>query len=205
MFNLQACQMTVTFFVNSYATPTNLWCILGSLIQQTDPSWEAVVLLNHRDPLIRAEHRAIVGLMDDDRLSTADSWHDQLSWDCYWACDWAYDQGLAKGEWICCASDDGYYMPEFVEVMAASDADVVFCDMVMRKYLVQRRSLVNTLPKAGHIDKTGFMVRRSKWIGFPHKNQQHAGPSGADGMAVESMVRLGYKVDKVHIPLVVHN
>ena len=198
--------MKVTFLVNSYATPTNLWCLLGSLIQQTDPSWEAIALLNHEDARIRSEHRGIVGIMDDERISTADSFSPQHSWDCYWACEWAVNRGLAHGDWICCASDDGYYMPEFVEEMTQSDADLVLCDLLMRKYSPsQRRFVVNALPKKNHVDKTNFIVRREKWIGFPHKNTVMNGPSFADGLAVEYMANLGYKVDKIQMPLVVHN
>ena len=197
--------MKVTFLVNSYAAPENLWCVLGSLIQQTDRDWEAVVLLNHPDPMVRTKHKINAMLMDEDRINAVDSYNSRYSWDCYWACDWAVDQGLAKGDWICCASDDGYYMPEFVEEMTKSDSDLVLCDCVMRKHLARSRSVVNTLPKCGHVDKTCFMVRREKWIGFPHKNQDVAGPSAADGMAVELMVKSGYSWDKIDMPLVVHN
>ncbi len=198
--------MKVTFLVNSYDKPTNLWCSLGSLIQQTDPDWEAVVLLNHPDSGVRLEHKWVVDAMDDKRLITADSYKPRLSWDCYWSCEWAVDQGLAKGDWICCASDDGYYVPEFVEEMTKSDKDLVLCDALMRKHIGNgSRRLVNILPKCGHVDKTTFMVRREKWIGFPNKNQDMQGPSNADGMAVETMVKLGYSWDKIHLPLVVHN
>ena len=127
------------------------------------------------------------------------------SWDCYWACEWAVDQGLAHGDWIVCASDDGYYVPEFIEEMTKSDKDFVLCDVLIKKHILNRRCVLNTLPKCSHVDKTTFMVRRSKWIGFPHKNQELSGPSAADGMAVETMVRLGYTWDKIDLPLVVHN
>lgn len=198
--------MKVTFLVNSYATPTNLWCILGSLIQQTDPSWEAVVLTNHPAENVRWEHFLITQKIKDSRISTANSYHNAHSWDCYWACDWAVDLGLAQGDWICCASDDGYYMPEFVEEMTQSDADLVLCDLLMRKYSPgQRRFVVNALPKRNHVDKTNFMVRREKWIGFPHKNKDLNGPSFADGLAVEYMAKIGYKIDKINMPMCVHN
>ena len=197
--------MKVTFLVNSYATPTNLFCLLGSLLQQTDPSWEAIVLLNHPEQAVRGAHNRVIDSIGDDRINSAVSYNSQYSWDCYWACDWAMDKGLAKGDWICCASDDGYYVPEFVEEMTKSDADMVHCDVLIKKHLVQRRCVLNTLPKLDHIDKTTFMVRREKWIGFPHKNVRVTGPSGADGMAVQHMAEMGYKIDKVHLPLVVHN
>ena len=197
--------MKVTFLVNSYATPTNLWCILGSLIQQTDPRWEAIVLLNHPSRDMRWAHELVIEAINDDRLSSAESYNPRLSWDCYWACDWAVEQGLAHGDWIVCASDDGYYVPEFVEEMTKSDKDLVLCDVLIKKHIVNRRAVLNTLPKCSHVDKTCFMVRREKWIGFPHKNTTMAGPSSADGMAVESMVRLGYKWDKIDKPLAVHN
>ncbi len=198
--------MKVTFLVNSYNSPECLWGLLGSLVVQTDQDWEAIVLLNHPDPAIRAMHDHIVEVMDYEGISTVVSYHPSLSWDCYWACEWAVDQGLAKGDWICCASDDGYYVPEFVEEMTKSDKDLVLCDALMNKHIgTGGRRVVNSLPKVGHVDKTAFMVRREKWIGFPHKNTDMAGPSAADGMAVETMVKLGYTWDKIHLPLVVHN
>ena len=69
----------VTFLVNSYDKPTNLWCILGSLIQQTDPDWEAVVLLNHSNVVFRREHRDVLRAIDDRRISAQDSHHDRHS------------------------------------------------------------------------------------------------------------------------------
>ncbi len=198
--------MKVTFLVNSYAKPTNLWCILGSLIQQTDPDWEAIVLLNHPEAKVQLAHIEVIVDMGDPRIRSIVSYNPRLSWDCYWACEWAVERGLAKGDWICCASDDGYYVPEFVEEMTKSDKDLVLCDALMNKHIgTGGRRVVNSLPKCGHVDKTAFMVRREKWIGFPHKNTDMAGPSAADGMAVETMVKLGYTWDKIHLPLVVHN
>ena len=89
--------------------------------------------------------------------------------------------------------------------MTQSDKDLVLCDILMKKHLVNRRSVMNSLPKREYVDKTNFMVRRSKWIGFPHKNTQHQGPSAADGQAVQMMVEMGYTWDKIDLPLVVHN
>ena len=56
----------VTFLVNSYDKPTNLWCILGSLIQQTDPDWEAIVLQNSPNWDDRHEQHLIVDAINDD-------------------------------------------------------------------------------------------------------------------------------------------
>jgi len=197
----------VTFLVNSYGKPENLWCVLGSLIQQTDPDWNAIVLLNHPDIEVQNRHGRIINAMNngDGRLSSKVSWDPRFSWDCYWACEWAVDRGLAKGDWICCASDDGYYLPEFVEEMTKSDKDLVICDLLTDKRHLGRRMVMNCLPKREHVDKTNFLVRREKWIGFPHKNTNMAGPSAADGQAVQLMVESGYKWDKIDLPLVVHN
>lgn len=197
--------MKVTFLVNSYDKPTNLWVVLGSLIQQTDPDWEAIVLLNHPDENVRKAHREIDLAIADNRTKCVTSYHPDPAWDPYWASDWAIEQGLAHGEWLVFASDDSYYMPEFIEEMACSDKDVVICDLLMRKYTNGQRRVFNALPKANHCDKTNFMVRRSRWPGFQQKRTDPKAVPCSDAMTIQYLADNGYSIDKVDRPMVVHN
>ena len=201
----------ISFLVSAYDRPRCLWASLGSLVAQTMLELEAVVLCNSPDDRLQAEHAAIVQAFGDFRLRCVNSWHAAPpSWDCYHAADWAVAEGLARGEFICCASDDSYYCPEFAARMygeaQAQTLDLVYCDLLYDARLGGKRTVLPARPELDHIDKTNFMVRRERWIGFPTKI---VGPqpciSWADGEAVVAMLACGYRHGRVPEVLVVHN
>lgn len=199
----------VTFLVSAFAQPRNLWVSLGSLIAQTDPLWEAIVLVNSQERL--EEHFLIAARMRDPRIrvvcSSGPPSHLNV-WDCYWSADWATANLHLGGEWICCASDDSYYCPEFVARMTSvgDDVDLVYCDLLYDGRYAGKRYVMDCAPREGQIDKTNFITRKRKWIGFPEKRTPSGGgTNNADGKAVEQMVRMGYKVEKVGECLAVHN
>ena len=201
----------ISFLVSACDRPRCLWASLGSLVAQTLPELEAIVLCNSPDDRLQAEHAAIVQAFADSRLRCVNSWHDAPgSWDCYHAADWAVAEGLAAGEFVCCASDDSYYCPEFAASLCAAaetqNLDLVYCDLLYDARLGGKRTVLPGLPEVDHIDKTNFIVRRRRWIGFPTKI---VGPeaciSWADGEAVEAMLARGYRHARVPEVLVVHN
>jgi len=55
------------------------------------------------------------------------------------------------------------------------------------------------------IDKTGFMVRRGWFNGFPGKKMLDPGPAPCDGMLIDGLVGRGIKHGKVKEILMVHN
>ncbi len=197
----------VTFLLSAFDRPHFLWASLGSLIAQSDPSWECKVLVNRQEML--TPHLQIVRVMCDKRISIAYSGDvSNHVWDCYWSAEWAFANLPVKGEWICCASDDSYYCPEFVERMTGvpPEIDLTFCDVLYDRRYGGRRQVLDSQPVEGGIDKTNFMVRRGKWIGFPDKRTPGGGgTNNADGKAVEDMARRGYKMRKILECLAVHN
>jgi hypothetical protein len=199
----------ITFLVTVFTRPLNLFSSLGSLVVQTDSRWEAVILNNGQpsyQPLgIFLAMRNYAPLQLDYRRTA----NPQEGWDDYWASELAVEQGWARGKYICCASDDNYYVPEFVQVMCdAADEnswDLAYCDVLYDARGAGKRSILTAAPQCCSIDKTAFIVRRDKWIGFPTKNTGPYKPTQCDGEAVEEMVRRGYSHGRVDQVLVVHN
>jgi hypothetical protein len=115
---------------------------------------------------------------------------------------------LATGDFLCFASDDGYYVPVFAETMerkaVRESLDLVYCDMVWG-HTEPRESYVHldVIPVAGRIDKTGFIVRRELFKGFPGMAPRE--PSCDDGRLVEQLIAAGARHGKVNEILVVHS
>jgi hypothetical protein len=181
---------------------------LGSIIAQTDEGWGAVVLNNGTDLGGRIVHGAISTYVPY-KIIYRHTASKQEGWDCYWSADFAVDNRWADGDYLCFASSDSYYVPEFVQVMCdAADEnkwDFAYCDILYDARAGGKRAVMVTSPQCCSIDKTCFIVRRDKWIGFPNKNTGPYQPMQCDGEAIEEMVRRGYSYGKVDQPLVVHS
>ena len=200
--------MKVTFLLSAYDRPHLLWGSLGSLIAQSDPDWECIVLANHPEWGLFSQHRRVVLNISDPRISIVHSFNNEdPAWDCYWSVEAAVKQIDFKGEWLCFPSDDSYYCPEFVERMtdAGRNADAVYCDILYDRRIGGKRSVLVTAAHNCAIDKISFTVRREKFIGFPDKPRGAPGPSICDGLAVDRMVAMGYRFHKVEECLCVHN
>jgi glycosyltransferase involved in cell wall biosynthesis len=198
----------ITFLVSVFDRPLNLLGLLGSLIVQTDQKWEAVVLNNGMG--VRAS--MICDEISEYARNQIEYYHtanNKTGWDCYWSSDLAIEKGWANGDYLAFASDDGYYVPEFVQVMCdAADEnqwDFAYCDLLYDARAAGKRSIMTAYPQCCSIDKTNFIVRRDKWIGFATKNTGPFKPTQADGEAVEEMVRRGYRHGRVDQVLAVHS
>lgn len=91
-----------------------------------------------------------------------------------------------------------------LEAAERNNWDLVYCNMVYdARYNGSHYSVVNVLPKVNCIDKTGFILKRSWFEGFPGKVK--SGPCKADGELIESLVARGIRHGKVPDVMVVHN
>ena len=143
--------------------------VLHCLAAQTLEDFE-VIVTDNSDPEAQAVNRKLIESLDSrfDHLSTS---HLPVS-DCYWAAEHAVKE--CSGDFLCFPSDDSYYVPCFAEIMLDAAEkngwDLVYCNMVYdARFNGQHYAAVNVQPMVNSIDKTGFIVRRGWFEGFPGK------------------------------------
>ena len=200
-----------TYIVSAYNRPECLPCCLWSLKVQSDPDFEVIVANNAMDWQAQLEHLNVVQSLNDPRfrhVNTAKFSSRSPAWDCYWAAEWIFTHE-ARGEWICLPSDDSYYVPVFQQAMLEAAAhnrwQFVYSDMLYDRRLSGRYDRLLVEPRRDFIDKTGFLLHRNAWIGFPTKPTETPGPSSCDGEMAAELVRRGVAHGRVPEILVCHN
>ncbi len=200
----------VTYIVSAFNRPASLPCCLWSLKVQTDADFEVIVADNSIDRNAQLSHERAVHFLDDPRFSRVDTAKRNTSpaWDCYWSAEWVV-ANCARGEWICLPSDDSYYVPVFQETLLKAATEkrwkFVYCDMLYDRRMHGRYEKLDVQPWRGAIDKTGFLIRRDSWIGFPLKPTDAPRASTCDGDMAAELVKRGVPHGKVNEVLVVHN
>jgi len=194
----------ISFIVSTYAENSSdvenkLLCCLYSLANQSLKEIEVIVTDNSSLMITRDSIRQMVYRLNMQHVNTVMS-------SCYHSAE--YGAGIATGEYLCFPSDDSYYVPTFAETMYKAgklhNADLVYCDIVYDSRCGQGRyERQHVLPTTGSIDKTGFILKRDKFIGFPTKTED--GRCNADGEMISILVNSG--ISHAHIPdvLLVHN
>lgn len=199
----QAESQTISYIVSAYDRSHLLPICLASLLFQTHTRSQLIVTDNSVDPLTIAGHRRICKEYRAQYINTR-------SISCYHSAEIGAE--VAVGQYLCFPSDDSYFMPTFAELMLKaayeSDSDLVYCEMVHNETPLPHRGtgyrIRGVEPRVGYIDKTGFIVRRSMFGGFPCKPVIPA-PSAADGALVELLINNGARHKKIDDVLVVHN
>ena len=200
----------VTYIVSASNRPASLPCCLWSLKVQTDPDFEVIVADNAADEWTQERHACVVSSLCDERIRHVNTHRHASSpaWDCYWSAEWVV-ANCARGEWICLPSDDSYYVPVFQETLLKAATEkhwkFVYCDMLYDRRMHGRYEKLDVQPWRGAIDKTGFLIRRDAWIGFPLKPTDAPRASTCDGDMAAELVKRGVPHGKVNEVLVVHN
>ena len=196
----------VSYIVSAYDRPDSLPGCLWSLKIQTDQNFEVIVTDNGGTQ----RNQDAVAAMNDSRFRYVNTKVVATSpaWDCYWSAEYAVSN-LTRGEWICLPSDDSYYVPIFQAAMLAAaragNWNLVYCDMLYDRKITGRYEKLDVQPTVNHIDKTGFLLRRESWIGFPDKRTDSPGPCDCDGRTIDRLRQSGIRHGKVHETLCVHN
>lgn len=187
-----------TFIISAYDQPDELMLALLSLKVQTEPDWEAIVCDNSK----RVKNSAAVSLINDPRVRI--EWTGKKCTNCFQSANLVVPK--ATGKYLCFPSCDNYYVPQFLELMLAHDpADLIYCDMLHDPRGGNGEYRVwNVKPKISCIDKCGFLLKRELFQPFPWQLGQE-GPTAADGMLVETLVKSGVKTAKAPGVLWVHN
>lgn len=201
---------SVTYIVSSFDRPRALRGCLAALQVQTDPDFEVIVADRAADEKIAAEHWLIVSEMRDERFRYVHGGQLDAQWsqNCLWFATWLIDNGHTHGEWLCFPSDDSYYMPTFQATCLTrarlNNWQIVWPEMLYDPRLHGRYAFLDARACVGGIDKTGFLLRRDAWIGFPTLGQVY-GDSCADGEMIVTLVGRGVPHGKVEECLVIHN
>jgi len=202
----------VTYIVSVYERPRALRGCLACLQVQTDPDFEVIVANTGPNEAMQRAHEEVVAQFacDDPRFSYVNTleYKSSPAWDCYWAAEWVVEH-LASGDWICLPSDDSYYVPMFQERCLArarlNNWSLVWPEMLYDPRLHGRYEKLDARACVGGIDKTGFLIRRDAWIGFPSKPTDYSRSSCADGEMIAELVGRGVAHGKIDEIMVVHN
>jgi hypothetical protein len=82
--------------------------------------------------------------------------------------------------------------------------DLVYADQLYNgRWEAEPYHLMGVEPRLNKIDKTGFLLRRSKFYGFPDKTD--GGPCAADGLLIDRLVNSGIRHGYAPGILSVHN
>ena len=200
----------VTYIVGAFDRPASLPCCLWSLKVQTDPDFEVIVADNSHTLDLQEEHRKIVDSMRDVRFSHRNTaFYPVPGWDCYWSAEWIVKNGHARGDWLCLPNDDSYYVPIFQEAMLEAATKrgwkFVYSDMLYDRRIGGRYQKLDVAPWRGAIDKTGFLIHRDVWIGFPNKASEKVASTCDGEMANELVEQRKVRHGKVPEILVVLN
>lgn len=189
----------VSFIVAAYDRPEMLRCCLASLQVQTHRNIEVLVADNTKNQDVSRQHEGVTVELCDSRFRYFNTGLDV----CY-----AATRALAPqchGEWLCFPNDDGYYVPQFTELMLAGSrgADFVYCDMLMDPRLYGVYHVLKTKPKLYRIDKGGFLIRKSVFEKFdwPPAPDDYC----RDGLLVEQLRKARVRMSKAKGVLFVHN
>ena len=174
----------VSFIVSAFDRPDHLTCLLYSLKVQTRGDFECIVTDNAPLDMIAAHQASIVRTMDERFSYTR-----PLMRDSYESANWGAER--ARGEYLCFPSDDSYYGNRFLDLVfrRGGDADLIYFNCVWDGHPGKQEfefMHLETELRMNKIDKSGFLLRRERFLGFP-------GPFGtsraADGMLIEQVVR----------------
>ncbi len=197
----------LSFVITAFNRSTALRTCLSSIIQQTVPDWE-VVVVDNSDLNVQRLRNAEMCLMDTrihytytgEDTAVQDSMHARSL---YKATE--IGVGMTRGTYLCLPNDDSYYCPWFAERMLDAAIrntwDLVYCDLVSGG--AGGHYLLEAHPRRCQIDKTSFILRRERFVGFARGHGLDY--PQADGMMIEQLVRDGVTHGRVSQILVVHN
>ena len=193
----------ITFVIGTKNRPHLLAGVLSSLQAQTDPNWDALVMVESEatnryngdeyERAIAVVHRACLQRPDeaiDTRINIVPGpmpwrkdWHQTIK---------RIGATAAAGEFIAFPNDDVYYVPTFVAAMTTAahnhGLDLVYCDWLNPEmgYLPHCG-----MPQVGHIDVGGFIVSRRAWHRYGLKEGLwQCGRQTADGEFVQALANV---------------
>lgn len=197
--------MKISFIVTAFNRPQLLLCALASLQAQTCRDFEIIVVDNAIDPdMKQANYRACIVTNTEDIRTV---YMPTSGPTCYHSTELGV--ALSVGDFVCFPSDDSYYVPKFVEkivnaIDTNSDLELLYFDLVYEHVHTHQYEHMKVRPALYWIDKTGFVLRKDKFVPFPNKPIIDE-PAPCDGLLINQLVATGIKHGKVYEILGVHN
>jgi glycosyltransferase involved in cell wall biosynthesis len=185
--------MKCSFIVSAYDRPDALACLLWSLKVQTEPGFDVIVVDNGDREWGNLER---LNDMYDHRFQYIAA----RKSNCYESSNLGAKH--AMGEYLCFPSDDGYYVPRFLELMLEPKADLTYCDMLYDPRLTGVYAPIRVEPGLD-IDKGGFLVKRECFQPFPWERPD--GLRMADHFLIDDLIAAGVRHAKVPGVLFIHN
>ena len=194
----------ISYIVSTHNTLDRLPCCLRSLRAQTDQDFEVIIADNSEGRIEQLLiHEIALSIFPKCRyFATQEP-------ECFHSANKVAP--LAHGEFLAFPSDDSYYMPVFGEAMYAAamytPADFVMCHMVYDDRCGHGRyTAIPQKPERFWCDKTGFIIRKDKFPGFPNvKLSGSREAMSADGEMAELLVAQGVNWKVIPDVLVVHS
>ena len=186
---------TVSLAIATFEQGDELACLLYSLLSQTYPHWEAVVVHDGPGPLARD----VVARIGDPRIRLIETSERRGRYGHPWR-----ETGIdaCRGDYIGLSNGDNYYAPVYFEwalhLLTTQAADLVFCDVV---HSHAQWSVIRSGPRKGEIDIGCWVARAGLVKTTPFRDHGFAG----DGTFFEEMLRKAESVLHIHKPLFVHN
>jgi GT2 family glycosyltransferase len=197
-----------TFIVATEKRPIYLSITLNSILLQTDPNWECIIMdegenesVIPKDPRFRRikfnkvrydhtiENRGTLGFL-------------------------AHDEGLkyANGEFICFPNEDIYYVPTFLDTLKRlpGNVDLRYCDWV---HSLSSYTVLDSAPSIGRISVCNYIIRKDvignirfgNWFKEKPSMQEVFVFGMADGYFIEALIKKGISHAKAKGVLMVYN
>jgi glycosyltransferase involved in cell wall biosynthesis len=190
----------ITFVVSAYDRPLQLLGCLAGLKSQTHPNIEIIVTDNaFKGCINQLQNEAYSSMLGVKYINTE-------AIGCYHSAEIGAEQ--AQGTFLAFPSDDSLFVPTYAETMLKHarehDLDLVYSDQLYNgRWEGEPYHVMTVRPRLNAIDKTAFILKRDKFIGFPDKGD--GGYVAADGLLIERLVASGIRHGYPQGILSVHN
>jgi hypothetical protein len=190
-------QPKISFIISTYNRPNNLMCLIYSILSQTNPNWE-LLIMDEGNNTISIEDKRIKRYKVERKEITDGRGSLGLI---------AKDEGVqyAKGKYLCFLNEDMYVAPKFIEIMTQFNEDIIGCDEI---YADLRYNIMKFEPKRRHCN-LNFIVKPEVYKTCRYTkftNTLHIPTIGnADGLAMEEWIKNGASYKRVRRTLITYN
>jgi GT2 family glycosyltransferase len=192
----------ISYIVSAFDRPKSLRCCLASLSVQTHQNFQVIITDNAEPGSFHQKWNEDIWRED---IVLADYINTALP-GCYHSAELAAQS--ARGIWLSFPSDDSYFVPHYAEFMLKAareqSLDLVYAEQLYSpRWENEPYHLMGVKAQLNSIDKTGFFLKRSKFMGFPDKIAN--APCAADGLLIDRLVASGIRHGYAPGILSVHN
>jgi glycosyltransferase involved in cell wall biosynthesis len=193
--------MKISFVIATYNRPKALDVLLYSLLGQDSDAWDAIVMDEDGESGPKYAVR-------DSRITHRPTERHRIpSWNERGSLGYLpkhVGASLVGGDFLCFASEDIYYLPDFVSSMlkCAERNDIIGCDVLINR--VDCTNILPFFPRVGGTDGANYIIRPEWYHRNPFTTFFPDEIGVADGRTPELCVQQGARWSRVGRVLVVH-